>query len=159
NRITFAHFAAPCLTIACLARFRFACSPGPLHLHGLRVLAYRLRKLRGIRDPQASVNRFLRYASLVVGALVVLIRIAVLAFEQLAERKRNRVVALEVAPVAYVDDDAARARGKYLFDSRGCMECHGANGRGKVFIDDPNGMFVRTPNITSGGVTKGYAER
>jgi mono/diheme cytochrome c family protein len=105
------------------------------------------------------VNRFLRYASFVVGALVVLVGLLVLAAELLSARKLNRVVSVEPAPVAYVDDEKSRVRGKYLFDSRGCMECHGANGQGKVFIDDPNGMYVRTPNITGGGVTKGYSER
>ncbi len=75
------------------------------------------------------------------------------------ERKAARTVAVNVAPVGYRSDAASVAHGKYLYESRGCMECHGANGGGKVFIDDPNGMHVRAPNITvADGATRRYAE-
>jgi mono/diheme cytochrome c family protein len=40
--------------------------------------------------------------------------------------------------------------GKYLFESRGCGECHAMDGRGKVLIDDPNGFHVRAPSIAPG---------
>ena len=66
----------------------------------------------------------------------------------LAQRKFNRAIDVQVAPVAFVNDTASLARGKYLFQSRGCSECHGDNGAGKLFIDEPNGMRVWTPNIS-----------
>ena len=68
----------------------------------------------------------------------------------LAQRKLNRAIDVNVAPVAFVSDDASHARGKYLFESRGCGECHGDNGAGKLLIDDPGGLRVWTPNITAG---------
>jgi cytochrome c553/mono/diheme cytochrome c family protein len=68
----------------------------------------------------------------------------------LAQRKLNRSIDVQVAPVAFVNDEASLARGKYLFQSRGCSECHGENGAGKLFIDAPNGMRVWTPNISPG---------
>ena len=57
-------------------------------------------------------------------------------------------------------DRNALRQGKYLFETRGCSECHGTDGRGLAFIDVPNGMRVRAPNITTGpgGVVSGYNE-
>ena len=68
----------------------------------------------------------------------------------MGERKMQRAVDVRVVPVAYAGDAAALRLGKYLFESRGCGECHGMDGRGKVLIDDPNGFHVRTPSIAPG---------
>ena len=53
-----------------------------------------------------------------------------LAVPWIAERKRTRIVEIDVAPVAFATDEASVKRGEYLFRSRGCMECHGASGAG-----------------------------
>jgi mono/diheme cytochrome c family protein len=76
-----------------------------------------------------------------------------------ADRKLNRIVEVNPAPVAFVSTPEALAQGKYLFDSRGCGDCHGSLGQGHVMIDNPKGFHVRTPNITKGGVTARYVER
>jgi mono/diheme cytochrome c family protein len=78
----------------------------------------------------------------------------------LSQRKYERTVDIKVTPVAYVDTPAAVARGKYLFESRGCAECHGGNGAGRVFIDNGPSMRARSPNITRGpgGVVGRYTE-
>ena len=98
-----------------------------------------------------------------IGGLAVLLVVVggglVIAANLLFDRKRDRVVALDVKGVAVVSDEAALARGKYLFASRGCGDCHAANGAGRVFIDDPaSGFVVRSPNITSGGVVAKYSD-
>src|SRR5262249_53659105 len=41
------------------------------------------------------------------------------------DAKRERTVSLPDHPIALRDDAAALARGRYLFESRGCAECHG----------------------------------
>jgi mono/diheme cytochrome c family protein len=69
----------------------------------------------------------------------------------LSQRKFERTVDIKVAPVAYVDTPDSVARGKYLFESRGCAECHGSNGAGRVFIDNGASMRARSPNITRTG--------
>jgi len=98
-----------------------------------------------------------------IGGLAVLLVVVggglVIAANLLFDRKRDRVVKLDVKGVTVVSDEATLARGKYLFASRGCGDCHAANGAGRVFIDDPAGGFrVRSPNITPGGVTANYTE-
>jgi mono/diheme cytochrome c family protein len=56
-----------------------------------------------------------------------------------SEWKIHRTVTIDVKPIMVVS--AASARGKVLFNSIGCADCHGADGAGKVMI---------APNITSG---------
>ena len=75
-----------------------------------------------------------------------------------AERKMQRQLVLEVPAVPARADAASIERGRYLFASRGCVDCHGANGAGRTFIDDANGLRVRGPNLTPGahGVVAGY---
>ena len=106
------------------------------------------------------MRRAVKIVGVVLAALLVLVVIAAGAAHLLAQRKQNRTIDIQVAPVAYVADDAAKARGKYLFESRGCAECHGADGAGTVMIDEPNGFFVKTPNISPGpgSVVARYAE-
>jgi mono/diheme cytochrome c family protein len=40
-------------------------------------------------------------------------------------------------------------RGRYLFSTRGCVDCHGADGAGRAFIDDGS-MRVKGANISPG---------
>jgi len=76
----------------------------------------------------------------------------------LGDRKAMRHVDVVVAAVAIPGDAASLARGRYLYASRGCAECHGANGGGRSFIDDGGGLYVKAPNISPGpgGLVAGY---
>jgi cytochrome c553 len=99
---------------------------------------------------------------IVLGILVVLAVVVAgaVAFAQFgSERKLNRTVALDVKAVSVPTDDAALARGKYLFLSRGCADCHGADGAGKVVIDS-GGFYVKSPDITAGpgGVVTNFTD-
>jgi mono/diheme cytochrome c family protein len=105
------------------------------------------------------MKRWLKWLGFVVAALVVAALGLVMAATVLYDRQRERVVKLQIKPVAVPGDEATLARGKYLFASRGCGDCHGPNGAGRVFIDAPDGsMRVRAPNISPGGVTAKYTE-
>jgi cytochrome c553 len=78
----------------------------------------------------------------------------------MGERKLERVVAVKVVPVPFAKGAAPLKLGRYLFESRGCAECHAADGHGLAFIDAPNGLHVKAPDITTGvgGVVAGYTE-
>lgn len=90
----------------------------------------------------------------VAAALVVLVLLAggaVFAGLQLADSKMQRKVDVAVQPVPLRTDAQSLERGKYLFASRGCVDCHGANGAGKVFVDDEkSGVRTKGPNISPG---------
>jgi mono/diheme cytochrome c family protein len=95
------------------------------------------------------MRKAIKIVAIVVAGLVVLAACLALLASALSERKRQRAIDVAVTPVAYVSDDSARARGKYLFESRGCAECHGADGRGIVVIDS-GGLYIKSPNISAG---------
>jgi mono/diheme cytochrome c family protein len=100
---------------------------------------------------------WLRALLAVVGALVLLAAAALGLGVLLAERKMQRTVSVQVQPVALRTDAASVERGKYLFASRGCVDCHGAAGTGRTFVDD-GGLVIAGPNITTGpgGVVAAY---
>src|SRR5258708_36843947 len=104
--------------------------------------------------------RALKIAALAITAAALLAGIAFAGTLWLGERKLARVVDVRVVPVPYAKDAAGVRHGKYLFESRGCSECHGADGRGIVFIDNSQGMRVKSPNITRGpgGGVAAYGE-
>lgn len=82
---------------------------------------------------------------------------ALTAGHVLARQKMQRTLDVRVAAVAMPTDAAAIERGRYLYASRGCADCHGANGAGRAFIND--GAFrVSGPHISpgSGSVTAHY---
>jgi mono/diheme cytochrome c family protein len=85
---------------------------------------------------------------LVLGALVAG---GVFTGLHMADSRMRRVVAVNPAPVAYRSDAAALERGRYLYSSRGCADCHGENGAGRTFVEDPgSGLKLAGPNISPG---------
>jgi mono/diheme cytochrome c family protein len=86
---------------------------------------------------------------------VMAVAAAVLGY-QLAERKMARRVVVAPAEVAYATGADALARGKYLFESRGCVDCHGANGGGRTFVKNDDGLNIAGPDITAAGPTARY---
>lgn len=74
----------------------------------------------------------------------------------LAEQKRNRHIDIKPRPVAYTTEAQTIERGRYLYASRGCTDCHGAQGTGREFVNDGKGTRIVGPNITPAGVVARY---
>lgn len=106
----------------------------------------------------SSSKTWLKRIGIALLFLVAFAAAALFAGDQLATKKMHRTVELQVQPVAYKDDAAAIERGRYLFASRGCVDCHGAKGNGNMFLDDGKGMRIAGPNISPGpgSVVKDY---
>jgi mono/diheme cytochrome c family protein len=102
------------------------------------------------------MRRWIRGTAGTVAAAVVLVAGAAAIGNQLGLRKMARTVPVAVKAVPYATDAQSLERGKYLFDSRGCAECHGAKGAGREFANDGKGLRLVAPNITAGGVTARY---
>ena len=67
----------------------------------------------------------------------------------LGDRKVDRRIDVRVVPVPFAKPTPQVLQlGKYLFESRGCSECHGRDGAGRVVIDEPGGIYVRSPDIS-----------
>jgi mono/diheme cytochrome c family protein len=101
------------------------------------------------------MKRWMKWTLGVVVALVALAAAVAAAGWQMANSKMARSVAVPPHAVAYVEDAQSFERGKYLFESRGCVDCHGANGGGRMFVDKGD-LRIAGPNITAGGVTVSY---
>lgn len=106
------------------------------------------------------MRKTLKLVAIGVAGIVVLFAVLALVITFLAARKRTRIIDVKVAPVAFVEGAAALERGRYLYRSRGCMGCHGANGAGKELVNESSGLYIRSPNISPGpgSVVRGYAE-
>ena len=92
---------------------------------------------------------------IVAGVAVLVVAAGVIGW-QLADARMTRRVDVTARPVAYTEDATTLARGKYLYESRGCADCHGTNAGGHLFLDESNGLRVAGPNITSGGIGTSY---
>src|SRR5437867_9747286 len=103
------------------------------------------------------MNRWIKRGLIALVVLALLAGALLFTGLQMEQRKRDRRVAVPAYSLAQADDAQALERGKYLFSSRGCAECHGANGAGHVFIDS-GGLRAKSPNISSGagGVVGSY---
>ncbi len=96
------------------------------------------------------MKTWMRFGLWALATLVALVALAVAVGETMAKRRASRTVVVEVAPVAYRADAESVERGHYLFGSRGCADCHGANGGGRTLVDDGKGTHLAGLNITSG---------
>lgn len=96
-----------------------------------------------------------KWAAIVIGGLALLVAVAAFIGLQMGESKKARVVNVTVAPVPYATDPQSLERGKYLYESRGCADCHGANGAGRDFVKTDS-VHLAGANITPAGITASY---
>jgi mono/diheme cytochrome c family protein len=89
--------------------------------------------------------------------LLVVATAAVVTAQVVAQQRINRKVEVAVSAVAVPGDAAAIERGRYLYVSRGCADCHGANGGGRRFVDEAV-LRASGPHISPGpgSVTAAY---
>lgn len=99
------------------------------------------------------MRRFLKFlaASLSVILLIALVGVA-LAWVH-TDRALARTYVVDDPPLTMVRDATALTRGKHLFTTRGCAECHGPSGIGKLVFDGGPVLKLVAPNITGGGIT------
>lgn len=85
-----------------------------------------------------------------LAALVALAAGAVALGNHLAVQRAQRSIPLPpLAAVPYTSETAALERGRYLYASRGCGDCHGADGAGRTFVK-ADGLHLAGPNISPG---------
>jgi mono/diheme cytochrome c family protein len=101
------------------------------------------------------MNVWLRRGLIVIACLAALAAAAVTIGLVLGERRMNRQIAVDVQAVPIPTDVQAIERGRYLYASRGCAECHGADGAGRRFVD-AGSVRLAGPAIARGSVTQGY---
>lgn len=103
------------------------------------------------------VSKWTKRTGIVLAVLAVAGLAVAFGGKAAGERKLARKIAVPVRAVSLSTDPARIEQGRYLFSTRGCADCHGANGAGKTVIKE-GAMLVMSPNITSGAnsVTSAY---
>jgi len=96
------------------------------------------------------MNPWVKRGGLAVVVLAVLAGGAVFLGLRMADSRMQRTVDVKVKTVAYRTDAQSLERGRYLFNSRGCVDCHGDNGAGRTFVEDGAGLKIKGPNISPG---------
>jgi cytochrome c553 len=101
-------------------------------------------------------RRWLRRIARVFGALVAFLLVAALGIRLASDRRIHQRFEVPGEPLAVPTDAAAIARGERLARTRGCMDCHGTNYAGQVFLRAMPVMDLHPSNITRGGPTARY---
>lgn len=101
------------------------------------------------------MRKLIKSLALLLGALLLLLVVALGWAWVKTERGLARTYVVKDPPLAVPRDAQTVAHGGHLFATRGCADCHGANGAGGLVFD--GGLVIRlvAPNITPAGVLKG----
>jgi mono/diheme cytochrome c family protein len=95
------------------------------------------------------MKRWLRFTLMGLGGVLAAGATAVAFGHWNADAKAARTVDVARHAVPLSSDPATLERGRYLYLSRGCADCHGARAGGRVFVDDAkSGLKLAGPNIS-----------
>ncbi len=106
------------------------------------------------------MGTFLKWAAVSFASLAAVAALAVGAAYAVFSSDVDNVYAVAATPIPTPTDAAHLAEGRRLMRTRGCVDCHGEDLSGKVFIDEPPlGRIVAT-NLTrgKGGLGQVYTE-
>jgi mono/diheme cytochrome c family protein len=96
-------------------------------------------------------KKVLRGAGYAVGALTAVALLAAAGGYAASNRLLKRIYDIPHESVAIREDSASIERGRHLATAIGkCVECHGDNLAGKVFLDEPGLALVVAKNLTRG---------
>ncbi|MBI5714592.1 MAG: c-type cytochrome [Chloroflexi bacterium] len=106
------------------------------------------------------MKNVLKWLGIVVGILVGLVVIAAATIYGVTEYRSTRAWNVKVASVTIPTDAASVKWGEHVAVVRGCVDCHGANLGGKIFIEDPAVGRLISVNLTSGkgGIGKTFSD-
>lgn len=125
------------------------------------------------------MKTFLKWAGIVLGALVGIIAIAFVVVYFKSQERLTRIYELPRESVPVPTDPDSLARGQHIFRFRGCEACHSGGGsldvdshlnlpsldlpdmEGNIYLDDPAVGRVIASNLTSGkgGVASAYKDQ
>lgn len=106
------------------------------------------------------MSKLLPRLAALAAIVVAVLALGALAVYAASNRRLSARYTVQPSPVTIPTDAAALERGKHLAQTRGCMDCHGADLGGAKVIEDGKMGVVYGPNITrgAGGVVAAYQE-
>lgn len=105
-------------------------------------------------------KKLIKWLGIGLGSLVGLLLIALAVIYGLSIMRLNRTYTIPTVALTISTDAAAIAEGKRQFSTRGCVDCHGPDGAGKLVVDDPLLGTVMAANLTTGagGIGTSYQD-
>jgi mono/diheme cytochrome c family protein len=98
------------------------------------------------------MKRILKWTAITVVSIVAVLLVVIYAGSEYRLRQKFEIAA---GPIEVPTDSAALARGRHVFETRGCEGCHGEGLAGKVFFDEPMLARLVAPNVVR--AIKGYS--
>lgn len=102
------------------------------------------------------MRKILKWAGVLVGVVLAL---GLVLFGYASWRTSQglaRTYEIKDPPLAIARDEASIAHGAHLFATRGCADCHGEQGHGRLVFEAGPVMKIVAPNLTPGGIVKGW---
>jgi mono/diheme cytochrome c family protein len=96
------------------------------------------------------MRKALKWVGVVLGALVGVVILALAAIYILSGVRFNKTYNVTVEPVTVPTDAASIEEGHRLATIHLCVDCHGSNLAGQVFMNDPAIGSIYSANLTSG---------
>ncbi len=105
------------------------------------------------------MKKILKWTGIVLGSVLVLVLIAGVTLYTMGSGTLDTTYAVTPKLTSVPSDSASVARGEHLAKIHACMDCHGENLEGRVFLDIPPFMAVST-NLTpgKGGIGQTYSD-
>ena len=107
------------------------------------------------------MKKWVRRIGYTLGGLLGVILLLASGIWGMSARTFNRTMTLPLEDVSVPTDSASVARGEHLVRAiTKCVDCHGQNLGGTIFIDDPAMGLLPAPNLTTGkgGVLAAYTD-
>ena len=103
------------------------------------------------------MRKVLKWIGVAAAALVLVAATLLAAAWITSERAMARRYAVQDPPLAIAGDATTMAHGKHLWDTRGCSDCHGEGGEGRLVMDAGPLVKLVAPNVTPPALTaRGY---
>jgi mono/diheme cytochrome c family protein len=97
------------------------------------------------------MRNVLKWIGIILGSLIGILVVTVIGLYLSARGRLNKTYTVNPGEIAIPTDEASLARGEHLVNSvSGCIDCHGPDLGGALFLDDPSIGVVYAPNLTAG---------
>ena len=102
---------------------------------------------------------FFKRLGVILGVLISILTVFLIGVIVVSNARINKTYEVETAALTIPTDAESIAAGQHMSVVRGCIDCHGENLSGAVFMDDPAMGTLIAPNLTGGqGGVENYSD-
>lgn len=94
------------------------------------------------------MKKVLKWAGIGLGGVVLLLALTGFVVNRISVSRQNEKYSIDPEGIVIPTDAESLAEGERLFAARGCAECHGAGGEGRVMIDNGAIGLLAGSNLT-----------